>query len=141
MIPRDWEELRRAVSERAAQHPEGTVTRTVAGRYQGLTSGETLAQGLPELYCWPQIGVTVKQLGEDGIIAIFEDIFQEDKALSSQVVAITRGYFARARAGERWDNRAAKDEWRQAKGDRPQEDIIAAVHWGISAAFPPEEAM
>ena len=139
MIPRDWEELRREVSVRAAQHPEETVTRTVAGRYQGLTSGETLEQGLPELYCWPQIGVTVKLLGEAGIIAIFEDIFKEDAGLSKAVVGITRSIFARARAGERWDNRQAKEEWRQAKGKRPQEDIIAAVHWGISAAFPPEE--
>ena len=130
-VPQNWEALRVAFASRAA-----AKGKRVPGRFLGMTDGEALDAGLYYVYCFPAIGDTLEELGEEDFIAILEDIRADNKAGGRGVVALAKQYFGRMRAGERLTQQAAKDEWRVARDARPgakKENPEAAVVWGLAA--------
>lgn len=119
-VPHDWEALRvlfaRAALRKGYDVPE---------RYGGTAE---------ELYCFPAIGKTIKEMGEEDFIDILETIWQDDLPGQHRVVGLAKAYFVRRKAGTVLTRKQAKAEWRAAAGGiQNRENPEAAVVWGLAA--------
>ena len=120
--PNEWEAFRTLFSKHAVR--KGYAD-TVPQRYGGTAE---------ELYCFPAISKTIADMGEADFIEIMEAIFDNNAAARKRVVAVSRDYFARARAGEKLTRKEAKTEWKAVTNrETDRENAEAAVVWGLAA--------
>ena len=117
--PNEWEAFRRLFSTHALRRGYN-----VPMRYGGTAE---------ELYCFPAISKTIKEMGEADFIAIMEEIWADDARARDRVVAVAKDFFARARTGETLTRKEAKDEWKAVTNrDTDRENAEAAVVWGLA---------
>ena len=122
-VPDNWDKLRRVFARLALAKGYD-----VPERYGGTAD---------ELYCFPAIGKTIKEMGEEDFIDILETIWADDRAGQKRVVGLAKAYFVRRKAGTVLTQRQAKAEWRAAAG-KNREDPEAAVVWGLAALLQEE---
>ena len=119
-VPNNWEALRTEFARLALR--------------KGYNVPQRFGGTAEELYCFPAIGQTIKEMGEDDFIDILETIWADDRDGQLRVVTLARAYFARRLLGVTLTRTEGKDEWRAAKELRgSKEDPEAAVVWGLAA--------
>ncbi len=124
--PHDWEELRVLFAGLALRKGYD-----VPERYGGTAD---------ELYCFPAIGKTIAEMGEDDFVDILETIWADDIAGQKRVVGLAKGYFARRKAGVTLTRKEAKAEWKAVVNrETNREDPEAAVVWGLAALLQEEQ--
>ncbi len=120
--PNEWEAFRNLFSRHAVR--KGYAA-TVPQRYGGTAE---------ELYCFPAIGKTIADMGEDDFIKIMEEIWADDPVAKARVVGLSRAYFARAAAGVTLTRTEAKAEWKAVTNrETDRENAETAVLWGLAA--------
>ena len=117
-VPNNWEGLRTEFARLALR--------------KGYNVPQRFGGTAEELYCFPAIGQTIKEMGPDDFRDILSTIWGDDAKGRRQVLAAADAYFARRDTGKVLTQKEAKAEWKAARGTE-KENPEAAVVWGLAA--------
>ena len=120
-VPVEWERLRELFAELALAAGED-----VPQRFGGT---------LEALYCFPQIGQTIRNMGQVKFNSLLSAIWVDNTAGRNRMLAQSRAYFARLMAGDKITESEAKVEWNAVRDSNParhKENPESAVVYGLA---------